>query len=91
MHLRTGNTRWYGNANQIAAFLTQANAQNWPLGDMQMMMKSHLDLTLEEASARLHEDWNGDVVAYDKVHDEILEMADMIAVGILKQFPHKFH
>jgi len=84
------NTRWYNNANQIAAFLSSANPDNWPLSDMQSMMKSHLDLTLEEATARLNADWPGDVAAYDKVHNEILHMADMLSDGIIKQFPDKF-
>ena len=84
------NNRWYGNADEIAAFLSSANPDSWPLSDMQTMMKDHLDLTLEEATARLNEDWAGDVVAYDKVHNEILHMADMISVGIIKQFPKEF-
>ena len=84
------NERWYDNANQIAAFLSIANPEHWPLVDMQSMMKSHLDLTLEEATARLNEDWAGDVAAYDKVHDEILHMADMLSDGIIQQFPKEF-
>jgi hypothetical protein len=84
------NTRWYENANQIAAFLNSANPNNWPLADMQSMMKSHLDLTLEEAVARLNGDWAADVAAYDKVHNEILHMADMLSDGISNQFPKKF-
>ncbi|HEY3312237.1 MAG TPA: hypothetical protein VGK00_11415 [Anaerolineales bacterium] len=86
----TANQRWYENANQIAAFLNTANPKNWPLADMQSMMKSHLDLTLAEASARLKADWPGDVVAYDKVHNEILMMSDMVADGIINQFPKNF-
>ena len=84
------NTRWYDNANQIAAFLHGANPDHWLLSDMQAMMKTHLDLTLEEASARLNGDWAGDVAAYDKVHNEILDMADMLADGIIQQFPKQF-
>jgi hypothetical protein len=84
------NKRWYENADEIAAFLSSANPDNWLLSDMQTMMKDHLDLTLEEASARLNEDWAGDVAAYDKVHSEILHMADMISDGIIKQFPKEF-
>jgi len=84
------NKRWSDNANQIAAFLSNANPDNWPLSDMQSMMKTHLELTLEEATARLKSDWPGDVAAYDKVHDEILQMADMLTEGIMKQFPDKF-
>jgi hypothetical protein len=84
------NKRWYENADEIAAFLSSANPDNWPLSEMQTMMKDHLDLTLEEATARLNEDWAGDVAAYDKVHIEILHMADMISDGIIKQFPKEF-
>jgi len=84
------NKRWYENADEIAAFLNSANPDNWPLSEMQTMMKDHLGLTLEEASARLNEDWAGDVAAYDKVHNEILHMADMISEGIIKQFPKEF-
>ena len=84
------NARWYDNADQIAAFLNSANPDHWPLAEMEAMMKSHLDLTLEEATARLNEDWAGDVAAYDKVHNEILHMADMISDGIIQQFPKQF-
>jgi hypothetical protein len=83
-------TRWYDNANQISSFLNQANPKNWSLSDMQMMMKSHLDLTLEEATARFNGDWSGDVAAYDKVHTEILSMSGMLTQGIIAQFRDKF-
>jgi hypothetical protein len=84
------NERWYDNADQIAAFLNSANPDHWPLAEMQSMMKSHLDLTREEASARLNGDWEGDIAAYDKVHNDILHMADMISDGIIQQFPKQF-
>jgi hypothetical protein len=84
------NARWYENADQIAAFLNSANPDNWSLTDMQIMMKDHLDLTLDEAVARLNGDWPGDVAAYDKVHDEILHMAGMLTEGILAQFEKEF-
>ena len=77
---------WYANANQIAAFLAAANP-NWALADLQSMMKTHLDETLAEATARLTGDWNGDVAAYDAVVAHIEMMADTFTSGITAQFP----
>jgi hypothetical protein len=54
------------------------------------MMKSHLDLTLREAVARLEGRYADDIDAYDAVHAEILEMADMLSAGIIRQFPRLF-
>jgi hypothetical protein len=54
------------------------------------MMRDHLDLTLAEASARFKGDCAADVAAYDKVHRQILHMADMLSAGIIRQFPAKF-
>lgn len=88
--VQDASTRWYDNANQIANFLSTANPKNWSLSDMQDMMKMHLDLTLQEATARLKGDWTGDIAAYDKIHDEILGMADMLSAGIINQLPDKF-
>jgi len=83
------NKKWFQNADEISAFLSKANP-NWPLEDMKMMMHDHLKLTTEEAVARQKKDYVADVKAYDKVHDEILKMSDMLTDGIVKQFPEKF-
>ena len=34
--------------------------------------------------------WPADIAAYDQVHQEILQMADMLSAGIIHQFPKKF-
>ena len=84
------SARWYANADEIAAFLSAAAPDQWPLADMQAMMKSHLDLTLKEAVARLQGRYADDIAAYDEVHAEILEMADMLSAGIVAEFPNRF-
>ncbi len=84
------STAWYANANQIAAFLNNANPKNWPLSATQSMMKQHLDLTLKEAVDRLQGKFPADIADYDQVHVEILAMADMLSSGIIAQFPEKF-
>jgi acyl-coenzyme A synthetase/AMP-(fatty) acid ligase len=80
---------WYANANQIADFLAAANPA-WPDADMRQMMKMHLDQTLDEATARLKGDYPADIAAYDAIHLHILDMADMLADGIVTQFPNRF-
>src|SRR4029078_2003897 len=69
------NARWSANADEIADFLHKANPQNWPLATLRAEMHHHLDLTLQEATARIKGDWAADIAAYDKVHDHILGMA----------------
>ena len=82
--------RWYDNGNEIAAFLNAANPRNWPLEEMRAMLREHLDLTTNEAVARLGGDWDADVRAYDRAHEQVLEMADMLSEGIVDQFPGRF-
>jgi hypothetical protein len=88
--LDDANKRWLANADQIADFLSAANPKNWPQSEMRSMMHDHLNLTTQEVVARLHGDWAGDIAAYDKVHEQILHMADGLTQGIVKQFPNKF-
>ena len=81
---------WYQNADDIATALSGLNPRNWPLAHMKAHMRDHLDLTLEEAVARLEGRYADDIAAYDEVHIQILHMADMLSDGIIVQFPHKF-
>jgi len=84
------NTKWFKNADSISAFLNTANPKNWSLDDMKKMMHEHLKLTTDEAVARIKKDYKADIEAYDKTRAELLQMSDMLAVGIIKQFPEKF-
>lgn len=81
---------WYRNADEIAAFLSAANPHAWPLADMQPMMREHLDLTLAEAVDQLQGRYEQSVADYDRVHDAILRMADMLTDGLVAQFPKRF-
>jgi hypothetical protein len=82
--------RWYENGDDIAEFLNAANPDNWPLEEMKEMMREHLDLTLQEAGTYLGGDFAASVAAYEDVHVQALEMADMLSSGIIRQFPSKF-
>jgi hypothetical protein len=81
---------WYRNGNQIADFLNKANPRHWARQEMRTMMRDHLDLTLAEAVAHLTRDHRADIRAYDRIHRQILSMADMLSDGIAAQFPKRF-
>jgi hypothetical protein len=83
-------TAWYANADAISDFLAKANPENWPAPAIRKHMKMHLDLTLDEAVARLQGRYADDISAYDKIHVAILELSDALAAGIVAQFPDRF-
>jgi hypothetical protein len=85
----TAYAQWVANADAIAALLSSVNP-NWPLAEMKAMMHEHLEATAAEALARKTGNYAADVAAFDNVHMQILEMADMLTEGIVKQFPNMF-
>lgn len=86
----TAKTAWYVNADEIAAFLHNANPDNFGLQSWKDMMKDHLDLTLQEAVAQLSGDYSTSISTFDQIYDQALMMADMLAEGIALQFPDEF-
>ena len=88
--LRNASAAWYRNGNQIADFLSEANADNWPRKPLRSMMKVHLDQTLEEATHRVKGNHKAEVRSYDEIHHHILEMSDALSDGIQAQFPERF-
>lgn len=80
---------WTRNAEQIAELLSGANP-NWAKDDVVDILGIHLKLTKDEAVARLEGKWEADVAAFDQILTEILTLSDVIADGIVKQFPDRF-
>lgn len=86
----TANAEWIANADEIARLWSRINPRSWPFAEMSAHMQEHLTLTLEEAVLRLNGNFAGDIAKYDEVHLSILEMADMLSSGIIRQFPNRF-
>jgi hypothetical protein len=88
--IKQRSAEWYVNGNEIADFLHKANRKHWPKATLRKMMKGHLDQTLNEAVNRLGGKYDADIRDYDEIHHHILEMADALSAGIIKQFPRRF-
>lgn len=83
------NTKWYKNADDIAAFFSSINPF-YPKEEVKNMFYEHLRLTTNEVSARLKKDYTADIRAFDIVQREILKMSEFFVNGIARQFPNMF-
>jgi hypothetical protein len=88
--LADAQARWVANADEIAATLNSVNPRFWKLATLTTELHKHLQLTTDEAVARLQGDWSADVAAYDAVHVHMLHLADFLSSGLVKQFPRRF-
>ncbi len=80
---------WKKNADAIADFLSAANP-NWPDAEMRAMMAKHLQTTTDELMAHLGKKYETETAAFDAVYAHILNMADALSDGIIKQFNKDF-
>jgi len=80
---------WDANAKEIASFLSGANP-HWPESDVYDLLNQHLTLTKSEAVARLEQDWEADIAAFDAIFTEIMTLSDALADGLVAQFPDRF-
>jgi len=81
--------RWYANADQIAMFLSGINPF-WPEKETQDMLYEHLRLSENEAEQRLSGDYAGDIEQFDEALLQVIELADLLSDGIVRQFPEQF-
>ena len=80
---------WYANADDIADFLSSANP-HWPRGMLQEALHGHLAMTIDAVVAKLHKDTAAAIAAYDKGHEHMLMVADVLSAGLVNQFPARF-
>lgn len=80
---------WYENADKIAKFLSDLNPY-YSYDTIKDMLYTHLKLVTDQVVSRLNKNWNKDIEAYDKNEDHMINFADIIINGIIKQYPQKF-
>lgn len=83
------NQLWYANADEIADFLSAANP-NYSNKVLKEMLHKHLEYVTTQAVARLNKDWAADIKAFDEGEAHMINFADVLIDGIIKQFPEQF-
>lgn len=81
---------WYANAREIADFLSAANPEHWPEAITEPMMTSHIDQTTIYSVDLLKGEYAAAVAHYDEAFDHMMMLADVLADGIVAQFPRRF-
>ena len=76
---------WYKNADEIADFLSDINPY-WSRANWQAALYEHLQKTENEAVQLLTGKYADSITEYDAIQAQALEMADMMAQGIIRQF-----
>lgn len=77
--------RWYENAIEISRFLDSIN-QFWTFEEWIVLMNHHLGLVETEAVTLLNQRFEENVAVYDEIEKQSLEMADLMARGIIRKF-----
>jgi hypothetical protein len=81
---------WYANAKDVADFLSAANPDNWPQSATEPMLKAHISQTTAYAVDLLKGDYAKSIKDYDEAERHMLMLADVLAKGVLAQFPQQF-
>ena len=87
--LHASTVKWYANADDISLFLNKANPY-CALTELKLILHDHLTLTIDEVRFRLTQNYDADVITYDHVQSDMLEISDMLSDNIVKQYPTKF-
>ncbi len=77
------------NADEIATFLSSANP-NWPKDALLSALIAHGGHHMAQIDEINMKDFSGEAKTWDAMKNHIYVIADVLANGIVKQFPKKF-
>ena len=89
--LTQAEASWYANGRQIADYLHAADPRFLSRAGARQMMKVHLNQVIQQAVDELKGNYDAGARAFAPYIRHILDMADMISSGIIRQFPRRFH
>ena len=78
--------RWYDNASRMATFLARMNPE-WYEADWNAMLNEHLSLMMTDVDNMIAGNYQEAVNLADTTEYQAIEMADIMAEGINRQFP----
>ena len=81
--------QWYANADEISMFLGSINPY-WSADEWRAMFYIHLGYIMDEVHHLINKEYQKAIEVQDRLELEALEMGDMMARGILMQFPYMF-
>jgi hypothetical protein len=81
---------WFANGRQIADFLHAADPRFLSRSAARKMMNIHLNQVIQQGVDELTGHYAAGAQAFAPYIRHILDMADMISAGIIRQFPGKF-
>jgi hypothetical protein len=85
---KSEDERWTANADQIADLLAKAN-EFWSREDIARRLHLLLQLTKDEAVARVANSYDVDLKTFDRIYAEAIAIADALTEGLIRKFPHK--
>jgi hypothetical protein len=88
--LASAEAAWSVNGRQIADFLHAADPAFLSRAAARKMMQVHLNQVIQQAVDELTGNYTADARAFGPYIRHILDMADMISGGIIRQFPSRF-
>jgi hypothetical protein len=88
--LAQAEATWFANGREIADFLHAASPRFLSRTAARRMMKTHLEQVIEQAVDELSGNYSASARAFAPYMRHILDMADMISGGIIRQFPSRF-
>ncbi len=88
--LKIAQAKGRENADAIANLLGRARNPIWKKQFVKNQFYMHLEFVTKQVNERLNKDWNSEVKAYDDGLRHVLLLADLLAEGIIEQFPDKF-
>lgn len=78
----SGQSAWYGNANEISTFLVQIN-NTWNYNQWLDLLNRYITMHLDEATAILSNNYRREIVIYDRLQYHSLIIADYMSKGVM--------